>query len=155
MKNRRASKLKRNPLVRFIRKVFKLLKTLFKPNKKGAFKFIRDRQFLNNERISRIATNPVDESSERVKWQNTTATVPEQISDDRRIVPIHNVPRDRLITVGELCDRVKWQVKTVDVPAQISDDSGMPPIYNVSREQVGTVGELLERVEWQNKKANL
>jgi hypothetical protein len=155
MKNRRYSKLKRNPLVRFIRKVLKFLKTLFKPHKKGAFKFIRDRQFLNNDRISRIATNPVDESSERVKWQTTTATVPGQISDNRRIVPIHNVPRDRLITVGELCDRVKWQIKTVNVPKQISDDSEIPPIYNVSREQLGTVGELLERVEWQNKKLNI
>ena len=77
--NRKHSKLKRNPLVRLIRAIFRLVRIIF-----GAKK-VRSRSIPSNSYIE----------------DRTFNTLANQ--------ELENLDRDRLITVGELLAQVKWQ----------------------------------------------
>jgi hypothetical protein len=104
MSNRKHRKLKRHPLIRFVRSVVRLLRVLF-----------RSKQDIAKLRQQRQAA--IDQSSFDTSNQRAT----------------HSFDRDRLITVGELLGRVKWQASPPTIPAEISDRSGIVQTHDVSR----------------------
>jgi hypothetical protein len=160
MKSRRSSRLKKNPIVRFIRRVLRFLSTLFKPKKRTS-KSIRDRQLASEDRHRfQLPASSIDleqpkryskliivsDVSERLKKQVKPANIQPKISD-KWISPVNNLPRERSMTVGELFGKVKWQTPA-NLQQIISDDSN-----NVARDLM-TVGELFKQVKWQTNSAN-
>jgi hypothetical protein len=160
MKSRRSSKLKKNPIVRFIRRVFKFLSTLFK-QKKGTSKSSHDRQVTSEDRYDfQSSTSSIDleqpkkyskliivsEVSARAKRQVEPANIQAEISDSRGISPVNNLPKERSMTVGELFAKVKWQTPA-NLKQIISDDP-----TNIDRD-LTTVGELFKQVKWQTNSA--
>lgn len=85
MKSRKHRKLKRHPIVRFIRGVFRLFRVLFRPKRTLAR--------LELPRPAAIEEN-LDLSRPVAIEKNIKAP---------------SFDRDRLVTVGELLGRVKWQ----------------------------------------------
>ncbi len=105
MSNRKHQKLKRHPLVRFVRSVVKLLRVLFRSK--------RDVAKLRQQRQAAIDQNDFETSNHQA---------------------IHSFDRDRLITVGELLSRVKWQASPpTTIPAEISDRNRIVQTHDVSR----------------------
>lgn len=92
MKSRKHRKLKRNPLVRFIRGIFRLLRVLLRPTK-------------SHRRQDQIAINSLEDLNSLENLNNIAA---------------HSFDRDQLITVGELLDRVKWQSPQINIQPKIS-----------------------------------
>jgi hypothetical protein len=161
MKSRRSSRLKKNPIVRFIQRVLKFLSTLFKPKKRTS-KSIHDRQIASEDRNSfQLPTSNIDleppkryskliivsDLSERLKRQVEPANIQPEISHNKWISPVNNLPRERSMTVGELFGKVKWQ-KPANHQQIISADSN-----NVDRDLI-TVAELFQQVKWQTNSAN-
>jgi hypothetical protein len=161
MKNRRSSRLKKNPIVLFVQRVLKFLSTLFKPKKRTS-KSIRDRQITSEYRhSSQLSTSNIDleqpkkysksivvrDMSERLKRQVEPANIQPEISHNRWISPVNNLPRERSMTVGELFGKVKWQTPA-NLQQIISADSN-----RVDRDLI-TVGELFKQVKWQTNSAN-
>jgi hypothetical protein len=161
MKSRRSSRLKKNPIVRFIQRVLKFLSALFKP-KKSTSKSIRDRQITSEDRHRfQLPASSIDlerpkryskliivsDVSERRKRQVEPAKIQPEISHNKWISPVNNLPRERSMTVGELFGKVKWQTPA-NLQQIISADSN-----NVDRDLM-TVGELFQQVKWQTNSAN-
>ena len=88
--------LKRHPLIRFIRSIYRLLRVLFKPARSNARLNLRDRH--------RISNQPQIELTDR--YLNV-----DELSDLSRIV---DKPKpeltDKYITVGQLFELVQWQL---------------------------------------------
>lgn len=109
MKSRKHSKLKRNPLVRFIRGIFRLIRVLFRPKK-------QQQQSIHDDRQARLAAELARQ---------------EELA---RQLELEHRERERLITVGALFDRVKWQVPEVTtIQEQVLDLSAVGRPYDVSR----------------------
>jgi hypothetical protein len=105
MKSRKHSKLKRHPLVRLIRAIFRLIRVLLKPKKRISRSLDRY-QSASDERIEIDAVEianeveiytkdplmeTVGEVLDRVKWQIPVATIQEKVLDTRTIVRTHDV----------------------------------------------------------------
>ncbi|MFM2304353.1 MAG: hypothetical protein RLZZ135_1763 [Cyanobacteriota bacterium] len=137
--------LKRHPLIRFIRSVYRLLRVLFKPTRSNAR--------LNSIEWSSSSDRPQIELTDR--YLNVG-----ELSDLSSIV---DKPKpeltDKYITVGQLFELVQWQL-----PAQTELKAPKPPInttkslarsgiLNTSRtdsiDRNLTVYELFELVQWQ------
>jgi hypothetical protein len=113
MKGRKHSKLKRNPIVRFIRGIFRLLRVLFKPKPKNL-------RAIQDERSEQIRAELARRQIELEQ---------QQIELERR-----ERERERLITVGALFDRVKWQAPELTIlQDQSSDRSTIVRPHDVSR----------------------
>ncbi|AFY95984.1 hypothetical protein [Chamaesiphon minutus] len=109
MKSRKHSKLKRHPLVRFIRGILRLMRVVFRPKR-------RNQQAIHNERQQRLATELVQQQE-----------LAQQLELEHR-------ERERSITVGALLDRVKWQVPELTiVQEQVSDRRAVTRPHDVSR----------------------
>jgi hypothetical protein len=109
MKSRKHSKLKRHPLVRFIRGIFRLMRVLFKPKQ-------RNQQAIHDERQQRLA-------AESARQQELAR----QLELERR-------ERERSISVGALFDRVKWQTPELTIlQEQVPDRTPIARPHDVSR----------------------
>jgi hypothetical protein len=99
MKSRKHTKLKSNPIVRFIRGVFRLFRVLFRPK--------RDVARLDIPRPAVIETRIIEEPSfeldrlvtvgellGRVKWQSSSPTIQKELTSDSRISQPHDVSRN-------------------------------------------------------------
>jgi hypothetical protein len=106
MKSRRHNRLKKNPLVRFIRGVLRLLRVLFQPQNRQL------RQIEQEQRHLR-----------RVELE-------QELVLDRQNLELERQERVRLITVGELLEQIKWQSPS-ETTIQASDL--VTPAYDVSR----------------------
>ena len=130
MSSRKHQKLKRHPLIRFIRSILRLIRTVLRPKK----------------RPSR-SVRSVDLS---------TADEPILLAPDRRQgvskeVELAIQPKDPLVeTVGELFDRVQWQIPPVITqPISKVVVARTSPVSQVQHSSIATVGELLGQVKWQ------
>jgi hypothetical protein len=115
MKSRKHSKLKRNPVVRFIRGIFRLARVLFRPKQRN---------------LSAIH----DEIRERDERQERLATELSRQQELARQLELERRERERSISVGELFDRVKWQVPELTIlQEQGSDRNKIARPHDVSR----------------------
>jgi hypothetical protein len=115
MKSHKHRQLKRNPIVRFIRGIFRLARVLFRPKQRNLRALHDERQELE-ERQERLA-------AELARQQELAR----QLELERR-------ERERLITVGALFDRVKWQVPELTIlQEQGSDRMTVGRPHDVSR----------------------
>jgi hypothetical protein len=106
MTSRKHSKLKRHPLVRLIRAIFRLIRVLLKPKK----------------RISRSLDRYQSASDERSEIDAV------EIANEVEIYT-----KDPLTeTVGELLDRVKWQIPLATIQERVLDTSTIVRTHDVS-----------------------
>jgi hypothetical protein len=98
MKSRKHSKLKRHPIVRFIRGVFRLFRVLFRPQRTTA-RLDLPRPVAIAENIEatsfdrdRLVT--VGELLGRVKWQSPPPTIQKEFTSNSRITRPHDVSRN-------------------------------------------------------------
>jgi hypothetical protein len=87
-------KLKRHPIVRFIRGIFRLFRVLFRP-KRAAARLDLDRQEPSEESSferDRLAT--VGELLGRVKWQSPLPTIQKEFTSNSRISRPHDISRN-------------------------------------------------------------
>ena len=122
MKSRKHQKLKRNPFVRFIRGVFRLLRVLFRSKQQNLRSSDRSIEaippsnrlpadFDGSDRSSAISGDLVGE-----------ATQP------------NNLTAPHLMTIGDLLESVKWQVPAVTtLQSNIVDESATTLIADYSR----------------------
>jgi hypothetical protein len=113
MKSRKHQRLKRNPLVRFIRGVFRLFRVIFKPKHRN-LRSLQDKQSdLSQVELDRRQPIP---------------------GIEQRNLELDFRQRGQFITVGELFEQIKWQMpaETVD-RANISGLSIKPQFDDVSR----------------------
>jgi hypothetical protein len=99
MKSRKHRKLKRNPIVRFIRGVFRLFRVLFRPKRTIARldlprpEVIEERIEVSSFEQDRLVT--VGELLERVKWQSPPPTTTQkEFTSNSRISRPHDVSRN-------------------------------------------------------------
>ncbi len=101
--NRKHSKLKRNPLVRLIRSIFRLVRVIFGAKKVRSRSipndiYIEDRTFntLANqelENFDRDGLTTVGELLAQVKWQSSQTSI-QEFSENSRISQPHDVSRN-------------------------------------------------------------
>jgi hypothetical protein len=114
MKNRKHSKLKRHPFVRFIRGIVRLFKVVFR-TKKNNLRSIDDHQ--NSLTVTHSDSRDTD-----------------RLIRDRHIsAEAERQARDRFITVGEIFDRVQWQIPPETIQANVLETSQDSLMYDVSR----------------------
>jgi hypothetical protein len=117
MKSRKHNQLKRNPLVRFIRGVFRLLRVILKPKNRNLRSLQYERSDLPQEEPQQQPT--LDVKQHRVE--------PQQLDSDLD-------RQDNPITVGELFEQIKWQISTeTTIQANTSYLNKKPQSYDVSR----------------------
>ena len=105
MKSRKHTKLKRHPIVRFIRGIFRLFRVLFRPKRTTA----------------------------RLDLPQPVAIEPASI--DRSIDRSFNrsFDRDRLVTVGEVLGSIKWQSPPPAIQNEFTSNSRISRPQDVSR----------------------
>jgi hypothetical protein len=98
MKSRKHSKLKRHPIVRLIRGIFRLFRVLFRP-KRTIARLELPRPVAIEERIEstsfdrdRLVT--VGEVLGRVKWQSPPPTIQQELTSNSRISRPQDVSRN-------------------------------------------------------------
>jgi hypothetical protein len=118
MKNRKHSKLKRTPIVRFIRGIFRLWRAIFRPKS-------RNIRAIPDDRSEQTRLESAQRQSELAQ---------QQIELKRQQVDLDRQARERLITVGDLFDRVKWQVPEATILQEHRPEaSRIARPYDVSR----------------------
>ena len=98
MKSRKHTKLKRNPIVRFIRGVFRLFRVLFRP-KRNVARLDLPRPVAIEERIEepsfeldRLVT--VGELLGRVKWQSSSSSIQQEVASNSRVTRPQDASRN-------------------------------------------------------------
>jgi hypothetical protein len=98
MKSRKHRKLKRHPIVRFIRGVFRLFRVLFRPQRTISRldlprpEVIEERIEVSSFEQDRLVT--VGELLGRVKWQSPPPTIQKEFTSNSRITRPHDVSRN-------------------------------------------------------------
>ena len=102
MKSRKHRKLKRHPIVRFIRGVFRLFRVLFRPKRTAARlelprpvaieERIESTSFDRNFDLDRLVT--VGEVLGGIKWQSPPPTVQKELTSNSRISRPQDVSRN-------------------------------------------------------------
>jgi hypothetical protein len=94
MRTRKHTKLKRHPIVRFIRGVFRLFRVLFRPKRTAARFDLIDPVAIepNSLELDRLVT--VGELLGQVKWQAAPSTMQQEVTSNSRIVRPHDVSRN-------------------------------------------------------------
>jgi transposase len=104
MSSNKHRKLKRNPIVRFIRGVFRLFRVLFRPKQDVTGRLEAKAQAI--ALINAQHQAELDElRAEQAQW----------------------------ITVGELFEQVKWQSAPASIQKEVATNSRVDPAYDVSR----------------------
>ncbi len=118
MKSRRYQQLRKNPLIRLLRMIYRALKVIFQPKRKRlALATIRAQKELE-ARAALDAFYAQKELEHRIALEESTARE-----------ELENRLKEQFLTVGELLERVKWQIQpTPDLPT-----NSMTPKYDVSR----------------------
>ncbi|WP_309742071.1 MULTISPECIES: hypothetical protein [unclassified Chamaesiphon] len=106
MKSRKHNRLKKNPLVRFIRGVVRLLRVLFRPQNRQLRAIEQEQRHLR-----------------RVELE-------QELVLERQNIELEQQERARLITVGELLEQIKWQTPSETI---IQAADLVAPAYDVSR----------------------
>lgn len=109
MKSRKHSKLKKHPLVRFIRGIFRLFRVISRP-KKSLYRAEYRQNFTEESLEIEPKLEPIRENAELI---------------DRN--------RANSITVRELFSQVKWQSQQETIPVESSDPVTVLQAYDVSR----------------------
>jgi hypothetical protein len=117
MKSHKYHHLKRNPLVRFIRGVFRLLRVILKPKN-------RNLRSVRYEQSDLPQVESLRQPILDVKQQSLELVQPD-LERDRQ---------EQFITVGELFEQIKWQIPTENtIQSKISDLNNQSQSYDVSR----------------------
>ena len=138
MSSRKYQKLKRHPLIRLIRAILRLIRTIFRPKKRPSRSVRSVDRSTADERIVLAPVRP-SVSDEPIAVAPVIAT------------ELAIEPQDLVVeTVGELFDRVQWQISSVITPP-ISKVvvARTSPVSHVQHSSLATVGELLGQVKWQ------
>ncbi len=117
MKSRKHSKLKRHPIVRFIRGIFRLFRVISRP-KKSLYR-AEYRQSFTEESLE---LEP--------KLESQLESQLEPIRENAELITPNRV---NLITVGDLFAQVKWQSQQATMPAKSTDAFPVIQAYDVSR----------------------
>jgi hypothetical protein len=104
MSNNKHRKLKRNPIVRFIRGVFRLFRVLFRPKRDlgrldaqaQAIALINTQHQaeLDQVRAEQAQWMTVGELFEQVKWQSAPASMQKEVATSLRVDPAYDVSRN-------------------------------------------------------------
>jgi hypothetical protein len=134
----RNQRLKRHPLVRFMRSLLRLMRAIFKPKKRSSRSI--DRTHSQKSSFDRLPAD-FQQVAPDLPIENKAISIVTEISTQDPL----------LETIGGLFDRVQWQMLPTPIPAKVS----APPqvvrtnIASPSSSSLETVGELLDRVKWQ------
>jgi hypothetical protein len=124
MKSHKRDRLKRNPLVRFIRGVFRLLRVILKPKNSK----LRSLHYEQND-LPQVGSQP----------QPILAVKEQYLELQRNLEPEQELDLDsdrpeQFISVGKLFEQIKWQIPTeTTIQTNPSDLSTKPQPYDVSR----------------------
>jgi hypothetical protein len=105
MSSNKHRKLKRNPIVRFIRGVFRLFRVLFRPKQDVAGRLEAQAQAialinaqhqaeLEELRAAQAQWITVGELFEQVKWQSAPASMQQEVATSSRVDPAYDVSRN-------------------------------------------------------------
>jgi beta-phosphoglucomutase-like phosphatase (HAD superfamily) len=130
MNNRRQNKLKKNPLVRFLRIVYKSFKIIFrkKPDPRIIEERRRAHEALNAQKAleARLVQEALD-AQKALDERRAQEALDARKALEARQQEIEQRQREQYITVGELLERVKWQLPKAKV-VEVST----PSEYDVS-----------------------
>ena len=118
MNSRKHHRSKRNPLVRFVRGIFRLLRVLFKPKQ-------QHRKSLQDEQSDLRQAELARHQAELELRQAAELT--------RHNAELDRHERARLITVGELFEQIKWQMPSDSIGSEKLDLSTSVQTHDVSR----------------------
>jgi hypothetical protein len=121
MKSRKHSKLKRHPLIRFIRGIFRLFRVVFRP-KKSLYRAEYHQNFT--EESLELEPNLEPRLEHKLKPRL------EPIRENAELVDRN---RANSITVGELFLKIKWQSQQATMPTESADPVTVLQAYDVSR----------------------
>jgi hypothetical protein len=119
MSTHKHRKLKRHPIVRFIRGVFRLFRILFRP-KRTITRLDRPHPVTSTERID--ATNFDRDHLVTQARIETTSIDRDRVVIEARI-DATSIDRDRLVTVGEIFDQIKWQTPPPSIQKEFTSNS--------------------------------
>jgi hypothetical protein len=121
MKSRKHYQLKKNPLVRFIRGVFRLLRVVFKPKNRN----LRSLQHKQSESdLPQVRSD---------RQQQAPDLEPQNLELEQQPIALDLHHQGQFITVGELFEQIKWQISPETViQTNISEQRAHQP-YDVSR----------------------
>ncbi|WP_373543950.1 hypothetical protein [Chamaesiphon sp.] len=130
MSSRKHQKLKRHPLIRLIRSILRLIRTVFRPKKRPA------------RSIRSIVLDPVRPSNADNRLGSGSVEIAAELVIQ---------PKDPFVeTVGELFDLVQWQIPPVITqPISKIVVARTSSVSHVQHSSIATVGELLGQVKWQ------
>ena len=122
MKSRKHHQLKRNPLVRFIRGIFRLLRVILKPKNRN----LRSLQYERNDLSQLEARQPIpDLEQQSIELEQRNIGL--ELDLDRS-------QQEHPISVGELFEQIKWQIPTeTTIQTNTSDLSRKHQSYDASR----------------------
>ncbi len=119
MKSQKRDRLKRNPLVRFIRGVFRLFRVIIKPK---------------NRNLRSLQYEQSDLNLDRVESQRRSMPETQQSLELEKQLDLDCDLQEHFITVGELFEQIKWQIPAeTTIQTNISDLSTKSQSYDVSR----------------------
>jgi hypothetical protein len=94
MRTSKHSKLKRHPIVRFIRGIFRLFRVLFRP-KRGTSKLdLQHQEPIEASNLDRDRPVTVGELFGRVKWQSPRPSIQQEVDSNSRVSRPHDVSRN-------------------------------------------------------------
>ena len=131
MSSRKHHQLKRHPLIRFIRSILRLIRSVFRPKKRPS------RSVRSVDRS--IADEPLLLAPRRQDVRKEVAT------------ELLIQPKYPLVgTVGELFDLVQWQIPPVITqPISKIVVARTSSVSHAQHSSIATVGELIGQVKWQ------
>jgi hypothetical protein len=145
MSTHKHRKLKRHPIVRFIRGVFRLFRILFKPKRTisrldlshpaaieariEAISFDRDPVITE----ARIEATSIDRDSLVVEERIEATNIDRHQLVTEEISKVASVDRDQLVTVGDIFARIKWQAPPPQIQKEFTSNSMLFKPNNASR----------------------
>jgi hypothetical protein len=113
MNRQQQRKLKKHPLIRFIRGIFRLIRVIFRPAKNGRLQAIELAEIERIE-LERAQIRQAEIEHHRILAEQTAALA------------------ERYITVGDLLNRVQWQSSVPKDVAVTSASKLQAPTHDVS-----------------------
>jgi hypothetical protein len=129
--NRKHRQLKRNPLVRFIRGVFRLLRVILKPKNRNLRSLQEQQSDLPQVELQQ-SVRPKIKHQNLDSQQLPTLEIKQRTLDPQQLELNHD-RQEPFITVGELFDQIKWQLPAETVIQTNTSDLRAHQSYDPSR----------------------
>ena len=115
MNSRKHRQLKRNPLVRFIRGILRLLRVIIKPKNRHLRSLQEQQSNLPQVELQQQVRPEIKQRTLEPEQPQVRPEIKQRTLEPEQQLELNRDRQEQFITVGELFEQIKWQLPTETV----------------------------------------